>query len=184
MFDWRARSARRAGRVAAPRPAGKVLNSRRCFEDRRRAGRAVDAAGPSSRVVSARRGSGPPSRPGSQVWRGAAPTWPTRAAEQTERESVRPRYRSRRPPSRRRFERERAGPLDEQEEGERHRRVAERVHDERRLCGGDRARPLMVEADQQVGAQTDEPPADGSSSRLPPWTSSASRRRTSAMYAK
>ena len=84
-----------------------------------------------------------------------------RAAEQPERDEVdRPGAGLTAGPVERRVERQRARPLDEQEEGERHRRVAERVHDERLLRGGDRARPLVVEADQQVGAEPDEAPAD------------------------
>ncbi len=51
------------------------------------------------------------------------------------------------------------GVLDEQEEGDREGRVAERVHDERLLGRGDRARPLVPEADQQVGREADEAPA-------------------------
>ena len=49
--------------------------------------------------------------------------------------------------------------LDQQEERERHRRVAERVHDERLLRGRDRRRPLLVEADQQVAREADHAPA-------------------------
>jgi hypothetical protein len=42
---------------------------------------------------------------------------------------------------------------------ERHRRVADRVHHERLLRGGDRARPLVPEADQQVRREADHSPA-------------------------
>ncbi len=55
---------------------------------------------------------------------------------------------------------ERAGLRDEQEEAERHRRVADRVHHERLLRGGDRLRTLVVEADQEVRGEADEAPAD------------------------
>ena len=55
----------------------------------------------------------------------------------------------------------------QQEEGERHRRVAERVHDERLLGGCDRGRPLVVEADQQVRAEPDEAPADEQEQQVP-----------------
>jgi hypothetical protein len=40
--------------------------------------------------------------------------------------------------------------LDQDEDGERHRRVADRVHDERLLRGRDRRWPVVPEADQQV----------------------------------
>src|SRR5437764_259023 len=49
--------------------------------------------------------------------------------------------------------------LDQQEERERHRRVAERVHHERLLRGGDRRRAVLVVADQQVAREADHSPA-------------------------
>jgi len=49
--------------------------------------------------------------------------------------------------------------LDQQEERECHRRVADRVHDERLLRGRDRARPFVPKADQQVGREADHAPA-------------------------
>ncbi len=55
---------------------------------------------------------------------------------------------------------ERPGLEDEQEERERHRRVADRVHDERLLRGRHRLRPVVVEADQEVRGEADEAPAD------------------------
>ena len=50
---------------------------------------------------------------------------------------------------------------------ERHRRVADGVHDEGLLRGRDRARPLVVEADQQVRAEPDEAPADEQQQQVP-----------------
>ena len=60
----------------------------------------------------------------------------------------------------RRAELERVRVRDEDEERERHRRVADRVHDERLLRRGDRGRPLVPEADEQVRREADEAPAD------------------------
>ena len=54
---------------------------------------------------------------------------------------------------------EAAGVLDQQEERERERRVAEGVHHERLLGGRDRLGPLLVEADQQVAREADHAPA-------------------------
>ena len=54
---------------------------------------------------------------------------------------------------------ERPGLEDEQEEPERHRGVADRVHHERLLGGRDRLRPVVPESDQEVRGETDEPPA-------------------------
>ena len=56
---------------------------------------------------------------------------------------------------------------DEQDERERERRVADRVHDERLLRRGDRLRPLVPEPDQQVGRETDEAPADEEEQEVP-----------------
>ena len=53
----------------------------------------------------------------------------------------------------------RFGNSNEDEEGERHRRVAERVHHERLLGRCDRRRALLVEADQQVAREADHAPA-------------------------
>ncbi len=79
------------------------------------------------------------------------------AAEQTERDEV---HRGRREVDvEGRRKRERPGVQDQHEEGERHRRVADRVHHERFLRGGHGSRTLVPEADQQIGAETDEPPA-------------------------
>ena len=58
------------------------------------------------------------------------------------------------------MELQRARVLDQQKERQRHAGVADRVHHERLLGGGDRARPLVPEADQQVGRETDQTPAD------------------------
>ena len=52
-----------------------------------------------------------------------------------------------------------AGLLDEQEERDRERRVAEGVHDERLLAGPDGARALVPEVDQQVGGEADHAPS-------------------------
>ena len=49
---------------------------------------------------------------------------------------------------------------DEDEERERQRRVAERVHDEGLLRRPHRARALVPEADQEIRREADEPPAD------------------------
>ena len=49
---------------------------------------------------------------------------------------------------------------DREEEGQRHHRVADRVHHERLLRGGDGRRALVVEPDQEVRREPDEPPAD------------------------
>ena len=54
---------------------------------------------------------------------------------------------------------ERAGLLDEDEEREREGRVAEGVHDERLLAGGDGLVPVVPEVDQQVGREPDQAPA-------------------------
>jgi hypothetical protein len=84
-----------------------------------------------------------------------------RAAEQPERDQVhRPRPADRVRLCEDLLEVQRAGPLDDQEERERHRRVADRVHHEGLLRGGDRLRPLVPEADQQVRGEADEAPAD------------------------
>ncbi len=55
---------------------------------------------------------------------------------------------------------ERAGVLDQQEEREGHRRIADGVDDEGLLGGRDGARPLVPETDQQVGGEPDQAPAD------------------------
>ncbi len=52
-----------------------------------------------------------------------------------------------------------ADPLDQQEQRQRHRRVAERVHDERLLGRGDRGGAVLVVPDQEVRAEPDETPA-------------------------
>ncbi len=62
---------------------------------------------------------------------------------------------------------ERARLLDEQEEGEHERRVAEGVHDERLLAGRDRARALVPEVDQQVRREADHAPAGEQQQQVP-----------------
>jgi hypothetical protein len=83
-----------------------------------------------------------------------------------------------------RVEAERSRMHDQQEQGERHRRVAERVHDEGLLRRRDRARPFVVEADQQVRGEADEPPADEQQQQVPAWTSMSIEKTNNAMYAK
>src|SRR5580765_7590038 len=56
---------------------------------------------------------------------------------------------------------------DEDEERERHRRVAERVHYERLLRGPDGARPFVPEADQAVRREADQSPADEEHEQVP-----------------
>ena len=80
------------------------------------------------------------------------------AAEQAERDQVRDRAAVRRGGEHAGVV-ELPGVLDQQEERERHRRVAERVHHERLLRRRDRRRPLLVEADQQVAREADHAPA-------------------------
>ena len=73
---------------------------------------------------------------------------------------------------------ERAGLLDEQEERERERRVAEGVHDERLLAGRDGARALVPEVDQQVRGEADHAPAGEQEQQVArPGRAGASRRR-------
>ena len=55
---------------------------------------------------------------------------------------------------------DRAELAEDHEDADRHADVADGVHDERLLGGGDRARPLVPEADQQVRRQADHAPAD------------------------
>ncbi len=62
---------------------------------------------------------------------------------------------------------ERAGLPDEQDEPERERRVADRVHHERLLRGRDCLRLLMPEPDEQVRREPDEPPADEQQEEVP-----------------
>ena len=141
---------------------GKILDARRRLEDRRRAHEQVDAGGDHRRRVDERADRGRAlHRVGEPGLERELRRLRDGAAEEPERDEVdRPGAGLTARPLEGRVERQRAGALDEQEEGERHRRVAERVHDERLLGGGDRARPLVVEADQQVGAEPDEAPAD------------------------
>ena len=58
-----------------------------------------------------------------------------------------------------RLEVEGADALDEDEERERERRVADRVHDERLLPGLDGRAPEVPEVDQEVGGEADHAPA-------------------------
>ena len=56
---------------------------------------------------------------------------------------------------------------DEQHEAERERRVADRVHHECLLGGGDRFRLVVPEPDQQIRRETDEAPADEQEQEVP-----------------
>ncbi len=112
-------------------------------------------------------GVGPSIASGSQVWSGSCADFATAPPSRPSATSVSTVVLS--PPAfaNTSAEVERARLLDQQEERERHRRVAERVHDERLLGGGDRARPLVVEADQQVRREPDEAPADQQEEQVP-----------------
>src|SRR6059036_2503198 len=80
-------------------------------------------------------GVGPSIASGSHVWSGSCADFAT-AAEQAERDQVRGPAAERAGLREDDLEVERAGALDEQEERERHRRVAEGVHHEGLLRGG------------------------------------------------
>ena len=104
-----------------------------------------------------------------------------RAAEQAERDEVRDRRAVAESPSPRTTiaKSSEPGVLDQQEEREHHRRVADRVHDERLLRRGDRARPLVPEADQQVATRGRRGPSRrAGAAGSPPGRAAASRRRT------
>jgi hypothetical protein len=58
-----------------------------------------------------------------------------------------------------RTEVQRAGALDKEEEGEHEGRIADRIHDERLLAGGDRRGPEVPEVDEQIRGEADHPPA-------------------------
>ena len=150
-------------------PGGEILDVRRRLEDRRGADEQVDAGRHHRRRVDQRADGGRAfHRVGEPGLERKLRRLRDRAAEQPERDEVHgPRARGAGRPLERRVERERSGLLDEQEEGERHRRVADGVHDEGLLRGRDSGGPLVVEADQQVRAEPDEAPADEQQQQVP-----------------
>ena len=144
--------------VSAPVPAAISSIVARLLEDRMRARDQVDAGGDHRRRVDEgadrRRAF---HRVGQPRLERDLRRLRHRAAEQAERDEVRLR---RGEVGVKDCERERVRVRDEDEEGERHRRVAERIHHERLLRRLHCARTLVPEADQEVGRETDEPPAD------------------------
>ena len=102
-----------------------------------------------------------------------------RTAEQAERDQVRESCRAADSPPSDAGEVERPVCLDQQEERERHRRVADRVHDERLLGRGDRARTFVPVADQQVATRVRPCPSRrAGAGGCRPARAAASRRRT------
>ncbi len=91
-----------------------------------------------------------------------------RAAEQPERDEVhRPAPAERAGVGEDGLEVQRAGALDQHEERERHRGIADRVHHEGLLRRGDCAGAVVPETDQQVRGEADEAPADEQDQQVP-----------------
>ena len=141
-------------------PGGEVGDRRRLLEDRVRPSDQVDAGGDHRRGVDQgrdRRGALHRVRePGVDRDLGGLRD---RAAQQAEGDEVDERLRHAAHLCEDAREVERAGLPDQHEEGERHRRVAERVHHEGLLRGRDGLRPLVPEADQEIRGEADEAPA-------------------------
>ena len=165
--------------VSAPMPAAMSSIVARLLEDRVRARDEVDAGGDHRRRVDEgadrRRAFHRVGQPGLER---DLRRLRDGAAEQAERDPVRrasPRGWTFRAPN----ESELVCAMSD-EQRERHRRVAERVHHERLLRRRDRARPLVPEADQQVRREADEPPADEQQEQVAALDEHAASRRRRA----
>ena len=147
---------------------GEVLDVRRRLEDRARADEQVDAGGDHRRRVDQRG-----DRCGAfHRVREPGVEWDLRrlrhrAAEEAERDEVHRRRRQRVDVLEHAQVLERSRLPDEQDEPERERRVADRIHHERLLRSGHRFRAVVPEADQEVRREADETPAGEQEEEVP-----------------